>query len=64
MKASRIIAALQVAIKEYGDLPCYLADSDIASLEIRPTTDGGAEAFEDGKRVNVPNEFTLIFHHG
>jgi len=60
MKASEIIAALSAAIQKHGDLPCYLADSDIARMKIHPTTDG-AESFESGKRVNVPTEFTLEF---
>jgi hypothetical protein len=60
MKASEIITALTNAISKHGDLPCYLPESDIDRMKICPTTDG-AESFENGKRVNVPTEFTLEF---
>lgn len=60
LKASEIIAALSAAIQRHGDLPCYLPDSDIASMKVHATTDG-AESFENGKRVSVPTEFVLDF---
>jgi len=63
MKASEIIAILSAAIQRHGDLPCYSPDADIASMKVHPTTDG-AESFENGKRVNIPTEFTLEFMPG
>jgi hypothetical protein len=63
LKASEIIAILAAAIQRHGDLPCYLADQDIASMKAHPTTEG-AESFENGKRVNIPTELTLEFVAG
>lgn len=60
MKASEIIASLAAAIQRYGDLPCDLEDSMISEIYIHPTADG-FEAFENGKRVHIPTEFTIEF---
>lgn len=60
LKASDIIATLTAAIQKHGDLPCYLEDSDIESMRVHPTIDG-RESFENGKRIGVPTEFTLVF---
>lgn len=63
LKASEIIAILSAAIQKHGDLPCCLADQDIANMKVHPTTEG-AESFENGKRINIPTEFTLEFVAG
>lgn len=59
MKISRLIAELIEARENYGDLPVYTSDADIARVEIYPCKDGVSSSTN-----GIPdeaNEFYLEF---
>lgn len=60
MKMSELIATLEKAKAEHGDLPVYTYDSGIAALKVHACFDGGM-SWTDGKPDHIPNEFILEF---
>lgn len=59
MKISAIIAALEKAKQEHGDLPTFTTDSDISRVEVHPCRDG-CHVTVNGV-PEVPDELVIEF---
>ncbi len=63
MKISKIIRKLEKAKEQYGDLPVYANEADIAEVKITACNDDSTVTVVDGVQ-ETPTEFYLEFEPG